>query len=133
MVPEAETQYIEFKSESVKAMDLAEEIVAFANSEGGEIWLGVEDDRTITGLSRSYEEDVMTICRTACIPPITPDYESIMVDNKLVARIKIPSGKDKPYYSSRHKYFIRIGTTKRVASREELLRLFLNLEYPLDL
>jgi len=33
----AESQYIEFKAESVKAMDLAEEIVAFANSEGGEI------------------------------------------------------------------------------------------------
>jgi len=33
-IPEVESQYIEFKSESVKAMDLAEEIVAFANSEG---------------------------------------------------------------------------------------------------
>ena len=43
-IPKEENQYIEFKSEAVKAMDLAEEIVAFANSEGGEIWLGVEDD-----------------------------------------------------------------------------------------
>ena len=124
MVPEAETQYIEFKSESVKSMDLAEEIVAFANSEGGEIWVGVEDDGTISGLTRSYEEDVMNICRTACIPPITPEYESMEIDSRLVGRIIIPKGKDKPYYTSRHKYFIRVGTTKRVASREELLRLF---------
>ena len=53
-------------------MDLAEEIVAFANSEVGEIWLGVIDDGNLTGLSRSYEEGVMGICRAACIPAIQP-------------------------------------------------------------
>lgn len=37
--PLQENQYIEFKSEAVKVMTLAEEMVAFANSEGGEIWL----------------------------------------------------------------------------------------------
>ena len=44
---------------------LAEEIDAFANNEEGEIWLGVEDGGTLTGLWRSYEENVMGICRTA--------------------------------------------------------------------
>ena len=48
-------------------MSLAEEIVAFANSEGGEIWLGIDDDGSPSGLSRDYEEDVMNICRTLCI------------------------------------------------------------------
>ena len=31
--------------------DLAEEVIAFANSEGGEIWIGIEDDGTVSGLS----------------------------------------------------------------------------------
>lgn len=123
-IPTEETQYIEFKSESVKAADLAEEIVAFSNSEGGEIWLGVEDDGSVSGLSRSYEEDVMNICRSACIPPIIPKYESLEIDGKQIAVIRIPKGKDKPYYTSKHKYFIRVGSTKRIASREELIRLF---------
>ena len=123
-IPDGENQYIEFKSEKVKAMSLAEEIVAFANSEGGEIWLGVEDDRTLSGLSRSYEEDVMNICRTACIPPIQPRYEEFEIEGRQIARIQIAGGKDKPYYTSRNKYFIRVGSTKRVASREELIRLF---------
>ncbi|RPH24692.1 MAG: transcriptional regulator, partial [Bacteroidales bacterium] len=35
-----------------------------------------------------------------------------------------PGGKDKPYYTNRHRYFIRVGSTRRVASREELIRLF---------
>ncbi len=123
-IPSEENQYIEFKSESVRAADLADEIVAFSNSEGGEIWLGIEDDGVVSGLSRSYEEDVMNICRTACIPPIVPKYEMLETEGRQIARIHIPKGKDKPYYTSKHKYFIRVGSTKRVASREELLRLF---------
>ena len=77
-----------------------------------------------SGLSRSFEEDVMNICRTSCIPPIVPEYESLNIDGKTVARISIPKGEDKPYYTSRNKYFIRVGSTKRIASREEMLRLF---------
>ena len=123
-IPESENQYIEFKSEKTKAMVLAEEIVAFANSEGGEIWLGLEDNGYASGLSRSFEEDVMNICRTSCIPPIVPEYESLNIDGKTVARISIPKGEDKPYYTTRNKYFIRVGSTKRIASREEMLRLF---------
>ena len=87
MIPKSENQYIEFKSESTKAMTLAEEIVAFANSEGGEIWLGVEDDGSVSGLSRDYEEDLMNICRTVCIPPIQPVYEQFEVEGRQVARL----------------------------------------------
>ncbi|MBV7336347.1 ATP-binding protein [Chloroflexi bacterium TSY] len=123
-IPASESQYTEFKSESTRAADLADEIVAFANSDGGEIWLSVEDDGTVSGLSRSYEKDVMNICRTSCIPPIQPAYDEFQVAGTRIARLTIMSGKDKPYYTNRNRYYIRVGTTKRVASREELVRLF---------
>ncbi|MCD6532988.1 MAG: putative DNA binding domain-containing protein [Deltaproteobacteria bacterium] len=123
-IPRAENQYIEFKSEKVSAKKLAEEIVAFANGEGGEIWLGIEDDRQVTGISRSYEEDVMNICREGVIPPLRPSYQEMEIDNVKVACIEIPKGVDRPYYTSNNRYFIRVGSTKRIASREELVRLF---------
>lgn len=123
-IPKSESQYVEFKSEKVSAKDLAEEIVAFANSEGGEIWLGIEDDKQITGLSRSYEEDVMSICRSSVIPPIQTAYDEVVAKGKTVARVTIPKGVDRPYYTSRNRYLVRVGSTKRVASREELIRLF---------
>ena len=75
MIPERENQYVEFKQEAVTASELAEEVVAFANAEGGEIWLGVDDQGRAVGLSRSYEEDVINICRSGCIPPIHPANE----------------------------------------------------------
>jgi ATP-dependent DNA helicase RecG len=127
IIPKTENQYIEFKREEVSSQSLAEEIVAFANGEGGEIWLGVDDNGKAVGISRSYEEDIMNICRTAVIPPICPEYKTIAIDNgkhEQIARIKIGKGVDRPYYTSRNKYYIRVGTTKRIASREELIRLF---------
>jgi len=123
-IPETENQYIEFKTQPVSSRDLAEEIVAFANWEGGEIWLGVEDERRIAGLSRSYEEDVMNIGRTGVIPPINLSYQEYSFGEQRVARIIIPKGVDRPYYTSRNRYYIRVGSTKRIASREELIRLF---------
>ncbi|WP_069472342.1 RNA-binding domain-containing protein [Candidatus Marithrix sp. Canyon 246] len=123
-IPEIENQYIEFKRETISYNDLAEEIVAFANGEGGEIWLGVEDDRTISGLSRCYEEDIMNIARNNVIPPINLSYNEYTIDEHQVASITIPKGVDKPYYTSRNRYYIRVGSTKRIASREELIRLF---------
>ncbi|MEW6218711.1 MAG: RNA-binding domain-containing protein [Thermodesulfobacteriota bacterium] len=123
-IPASEGPYVEFKSEKVRAKELAEEIVALANAEGGEIWLGVDDDGRPSGLMRSYEEDVMAICRTAVVPPLTPSYEEGAAGGRRVARVIVPKGADRPYATTSNKYFIRVGSTKRAASREELVRLF---------
>lgn len=95
-IPEQENQYIEFKRETVSSRDLAEEIVAFANAEGGEIWLGAEDDKSISGLSRCYEEDVINIGRTGIIPPINLSYQEYPFEEQQVACIVVPKGVDIP-------------------------------------
>ncbi|NLK96783.1 MAG: histidine kinase [Epulopiscium sp.] len=125
IINNGENSYIEFKEESIKPKDLAEEIIAFANSEGGTILIGVADDGTIKGVADvNIEEKIMNICRNNCIPNIIPIYEQIDVDELKVVAVTIPKGLNKPYYTVDHKYYIRVGTTKRIASREELLRLF---------
>ena len=57
-------------------------MIAFANGEGGEIWLGIDDDGSVKGISRSYEEDIMNICRTACIPPLAVEYQHVTVGQR---------------------------------------------------
>ncbi len=52
VIRQRENQYVEFKQEAVTASELAEEMVAFANAEGGEIRLGVDDHGRAVGLSR---------------------------------------------------------------------------------
>ena len=52
MIPEKESLTVEFKSDRKKLSDdvLIDAVVAFANTEGGDIYLGVEDDGSITGM-----------------------------------------------------------------------------------
>jgi len=125
IINNGESSYVEFKEEAVKPKDLGEEFIAFANSEGGTLIIGVADDGEIKGIKdEKIEEKIMNICRNNCIPNIIPMYEIIKVNDKKLAIITIPKGLNKPYYTNDHKYYIRVGTTKRIASREELLRLF---------
>lgn len=125
IISNGENSYIEFKEEGIRAKDLAEEIVAFANSEGGMILIGINDYGNIVGVTDPLiEEKIMNVCRNNCIPNIIPTFQSIIWEGKTIAIISISKGVNKPYFTTDHKYYIRVGTTKRIASREELLRLF---------
>lgn len=125
VIKNGENSYIEFKEEAIKAKDLPEEFVAFANAEGGTVLIGIADDGGIKGVTDSnIEEKIMNICRNNCIPNIIPLYEEIEFNQLKVVVVAISKGLNKPYYTVDNKYYIRVGTTKRIASREELMRLF---------
>lgn len=53
LLKQGENQRLEFKSEQINAAGLAKEMVAFANTHGGIILLGVEDDGTVSGIQRT--------------------------------------------------------------------------------
>lgn len=121
---------VEFKRDEVEAVDLAAEIVSFANFAGGVVLLGVEDDGTITGATRpDLEEWVMNLCRSKIDPPLIP-YLTWVRDaepGRDVAAVRVLTGPDKPYavlHRGNQRFWIRAGSTKREASREELERMF---------
>ena len=129
IIGSGESSGVEFKRDNIPIQDLAREIVAFANYQGGMILLGVEDDGKISGIQRqNIEEWVMEACRTKVEPEIIPYYETVALENgKRVAIVRISSGPAKPYAMLHHGhryYYIRAGSTVREAGREELLRLF---------
>jgi len=129
MIINGENSGVEFKEEGISTTDLAEEIVAFSNFKGGAILIGVNDEGSILGVERNdLEEWVMNICRDIVKPAIIPYYEQTKMDEgQIVAVVKIDQGVSKPYYverGGRKRYLIRVGSTKREATREELGRLF---------
>jgi len=82
---------VKFKEEDINPNDLAKEIVAFANSDGGTVLIGVNDNGNIVGTKRSdLEEWVINICRNNCCPSLIPIFEKISVDEKAVANVTIP-------------------------------------------
>ena len=93
MVPYEETLSIEFKSDIKKYgdNDLFEDVVAFANTEGGDLYLGVEDDGMITGVHPEHANPVTLGAYIAnnTVPPISTRCE-IVEEEKLVLRITVP-------------------------------------------
>ncbi len=125
LIQQGENQKIEFKSAKV-VPGLAREIVAFANTFGGTIFIGIEDDGTVSGLpsNRKFEEWVSNISRNNIIPSTNPKIEIIEVGRKKVCAIQVDKGKDKPYQTIDGKFWIRVGSTNRTATKEELSHLF---------
>lgn len=124
-----ENSGVEFKRDDIRPEQLAKEVVAFANLQGGRILLGVDDDQQITGLQRdNTQEWVLNVFRDKVHPQIIPFYEEIQVEPDLkVGVITIAAGISKPYvvrHNNREEVYIRMGDRSELASREQQLRLF---------
>lgn len=59
-----------------------------------------------------------------CEPPITVVQETLVVEGKTVVIINVPKGVQRPYRTNNGQYYIRSSNRCRLASREELLRIF---------
>jgi len=125
-----EDSTLEYKRDDIQNYDLAKELVAFLNLEGGTVLLGVEDDGTISGTTRDrLEEWVSELCRVKIEPPIVPSLSWVRQaePRRDVLAVRVTLGPNKPYarvHNGRKTYFIRVGSTSREASREELERMF---------
>jgi len=124
LIQNGESSKVEFKTEDVHPVSLAEEIVALANFEGGTILIGVDDNSTIVGCQREdIETFVVNVCRNNIRPSILPSIETVLVRGLKVVVLTIASG-DTPHSTSKGLYYIRVGSTKQIPSQSELLRLF---------
>ena len=130
LIANGENSGVEFKRDDLRPEQLAKEIVAITNFQGGRILIGVDDDGTITGIQRdNLELWVMdTVFGRYVHPLILPFYEEVRVDGQLrVAVISISQGTTKPYVvrsKNREDVYIRVGSTSRLATREQLARLY---------
>lgn len=124
IITNGESSKIEFKEEGVHPNSLAEEIIAFANFEGGTILIGVDDTGTLKGCAKKdLEEFIVNVCRNNVRPPLIPVIEKVMVDEKRIFTVTVPRG-DTAYSTNRGLYYIRVGSTKQTPTQQELLRLF---------
>lgn len=129
LIRNGENSFVEFKRDDIDNRALAKELVAFSNSDGGRVLLGVEDDQSVSGVTRTQlEEWVMTACRDKIRPPIIPTYEVVrdVETGKNVAVISVEPGwtVHQVWHNTHAFYYIRVGTLSREADTAELQRLF---------
>lgn len=97
VLPASETLRVEFKSDRSRLPDheLVEALACLANTEGGELWLGVEDDGTPTGLHETHQSLTglpgLVAARTS--PSLAVTVEALEIAGVHVARITVPQAK----------------------------------------
>ncbi|PTN37392.1 RNA-binding domain-containing protein [Desulfonatronum sp. SC1] len=119
----------QFKANITNETSLAQEMVAFSNSGGGSIFIGVSNDGTFSGLERSdmgrLNQLVSNAASQQVRPPINPLTENIPTPSGLVMHVIVPDGISKPYMDKNGVIWVKSGSDKRKAtSREEIQRLY---------
>jgi predicted HTH transcriptional regulator len=128
LIAEGESSTLEFKRKFTSFGKIAKEITSFANSKGGILLLGVDDDGTIVGVrsEKSAVDSIVHVCDFFIEPPINPDIEIISIRGKDVIAAYIDEGERKPYQvpvdpddpKSERLTYIRVGEQSVHASSE---------------
>jgi ATP-dependent DNA helicase RecG len=129
LISYGENSGLEFKRDDIRPEQLAKEVVAFANVQGGRILLGVEDDGRVSGVQRlDVQEWVLNVFRDKVHPLIIPFYEEVEVEEgKRIGVVTVTSGISKPYvvrHNNREDVYVRMGNRAELARREQQARLF---------
>ena len=127
-----ETSTVQFKRTFRVAEDAANEMVAFANSHGGIIIIGI-DDKTgdIIGLDYAELQRIGSLIGHAAnngmTPPLYPRVETLEIDGKNIMIVEVERGLEAPYKNTKGEIYVKQGPDKRrVTDNLELLKLFYN-------
>jgi len=129
LISNGETTKVQFKSDVNNVISIAQEMVAFANTKGGIIVIGV-DDKTGNILKLSFQDIqrinnlLSTAAQDHVKSPIFISTETVNVNNNKVIVVTVPEGSDKPHTDKDGVVWIKNGSDKRkVISKDELSRL----------
>jgi ATP-dependent DNA helicase RecG len=131
VINQGEGKRLELKEKLPSHISIAKTAVAFSNTSGGKIVIGINDDLKIVGVDEDkifeIQEKVSSIIYDLCYPNILPEIYTVNIHGKLVVVIEIFRGSLLPYYlknkGKRDGTYIRIGSTNRLADESMILEL----------
>ncbi len=129
LLEEGEGTQLEFKRKVTNPGKIARALIGFANTKGGTILFGIDDDKTIVGVEseKSEVEMVETAARFYCEPPIEPIIEILSYRGKDILAVTVEESREKPHSlvtdsngdgDHQTKVLIRVKDKTVVASKE---------------
>lgn len=122
-----ESERIEYKSQLID--DIYKEVIAFANTDGGVIYIGIDDKGNLTGIDNVDETYIRLTdgIRDAIAPDVTMFVRYVLQDNKVI-QIEVGEGSYKPYYLKSkgikpNGVYVRQGTSSVQASSDQIRRM----------
>ena len=121
LMEQGEGQAVEFEKQLTGAEDIARELVAFSNSDGGKLIIGLDDkNRHLLGVKTDdgVTEWIREVAHTKCQPSISPVINVFEKNGRSILLVTIPEGDEKPYKTDDICY-IRDGAISRPAREKE--------------
>ena len=125
-----ESKTLEFKEQMPANQSIVKTVIAFANTSGGKLIIGVNDDREIVGITDDIfelQDKISSIIYESCYPALLPHMYTKNIEGKILLVIDVNRGSLVPYYvkseGKENGVYIRIGATNRKADRESILEL----------
>jgi ATP-dependent DNA helicase RecG len=126
MVRGGEDTYLELKVRFSNVEKLTAEIIALANTAGGAMVFGVNDQLRVEGVEdpESIEEQLRDICSHQIQPPVFPYINKVAFDSGRRIVILEVDTENRPHRTLDDRFYIREGSSKREAAREEISKLY---------
>jgi predicted HTH transcriptional regulator len=133
LIEMGEGLHVEYKQRFSTHEKIAKSIIAFANTSGGVILIGVDDDKSIYGIE-SEKSDTELVKETAekfCVPPVICNINSYEIENKEVMAVDIPESDIKPHRIQDYKSYLDLNSAqvyvrvndKSVLASKEMIKL----------
>lgn len=129
LIEDGENDIVEFKRKFSSPQKIAKEMIAFANSKGGKILFGVDDDKSIVGVEseKGELELISTAAKFYCEPEIEFTTNIMLIRNKDIVVVNIEESKKKPHRlisddedEGDFKVYIRLDDKSILASKETI-------------
>ncbi|PHS28850.1 MAG: ATP-dependent DNA helicase [Alkaliphilus sp.] len=131
-ISKGESKCLEFKEMLPKSESIVKTVIAFSNTNGGKLIIGVNDTRQIVGLKQDLDvpelkDKLVSIIYDNSYPNIIPEIYTSNIDGKIIMIVEVFRGNLLPYYLKKkgreNGVYIRIGATNRKASRDNISEL----------
>ncbi len=134
LVALGEGAHLEFKHRIPRSDRIAKEVIALANTKGGRVLVGVDDDGSIVGVKDAHEElfALQEALDSHCEPPVSLNIEGVRISRRReVLVVDVPRSAAKPHFliqdartgsqTNGKKAYVRIGADSVEASREAVI------------
>ena len=130
LIQKGESKTIEFKEKITGNLNIAKTAVAFSNTAGGRLLIGVREDKEIIGVAEDIfklQDRIVSVIYDSCYPIIRPEIYTTSIDDKVVMIVEFFKGSNLPYFIKSagvdNGVFLRIGATNRKADHEMIRQL----------
>lgn len=134
LLSKPEGKMLEFKRDLSSPKPLLKTLVAFANTAGGRLLIGVSDDRQIIGVEDplAEEERICNLIADSIVPRLVPNIELVTIDDKTLLIAEVFLSNSRPHFlraeGAETGVYVRLGSTNRQADRELVAELHRSAE-----